>query len=61
MSAIADAVEGNFSSKTPLLRTADQYAVWKARIYTACWAACQIDIFLLKDNDCEQLLRKFNS
>ena len=57
---MTDVGEGSFSNKTPLLPTADQYAVWKARIYTACWAAAQVDIFSVKDVDCQAFLKKWN-
>jgi hypothetical protein len=36
-----------------VLKTADQYDMWKARVTDACWAACHRNVFDLSDNDCK--------
>jgi hypothetical protein len=39
-----------------ILRTADQYHLWKARISTACWSATRANVFDVSDEDCETAL-----
>ena len=42
-------------TKCPMiLKTADQYDVWKARVADACWSATGKDIFALTDEACLQ-------
>ena len=36
-----------------VLRTAEQYDMWKARVADACWAATGKDIFAVDDDDCD--------
>ena len=36
-----------------ILRTADQYSVWKCRVADSCWAATHRDIFSITDGDCK--------
>lgn len=43
----------------PLLRYADQYELWKARTYAACWAASRLDVFTITDAQCIQLDKSF--
>jgi hypothetical protein len=38
--------------KKLLLRTADQYALWKARTSAACWAKTSRDVFIVTDDEC---------
>lgn len=40
-------------TKCPVLKTADQYDVWKARVADACWSATGKDIFSLTDEACQ--------
>ena len=42
----------------PLLKTADQYMAWKARVVDKCWALTGKDISLVTDHICEQALTK---
>jgi hypothetical protein len=42
-----------------LLRTADQYMVWKSRVADACWAATHKDVFALDDGDCKRGIDAF--
>jgi hypothetical protein len=44
---------------TVILRTADQYHLWKARISTACWSATRANVFEVSDNDCDKGLKVF--
>jgi hypothetical protein len=37
-----------------LLKTADQYLVWKSRVSDACWAATHRDPFAVDDPDCKR-------
>jgi len=39
-----------------ILKTADQYDLWKARIADACWAATGLDLFTVDDDDCDTAL-----
>ena len=47
------------SSAKIILRTADQYHLWKARVHAACWAATRLRVFDLKDQDCIALMDNF--
>jgi hypothetical protein len=42
-----------------VLRTADQYDIWKARVTDACWAATHRDIFELTDKACADGLKAY--
>ena len=35
-----------------LLRSADQYSLWKARASAACWSITQRDVFAVTDEQC---------
>ena len=35
-----------------ILRTADQYELWKCRIHATCWAKTKISIFEVKAEEC---------
>ena len=36
-----------------ILRTADQYSLWKVRVSAACWSATRIHIFNTTDTECD--------
>lgn len=38
-----------------VLRTADQYTLWKERVAACCWAATRLDVFTLTDAQCEEM------
>ena len=42
------------TSPKMLLKTADQYLVWKSRVSDACWAATHRDPFAVDDTDCKR-------
>jgi len=42
-----------------LLKTADQYDIWKARVTDACWAATTRNVFNVTDEDCTRGLDAF--
>ena len=42
------------TSPKMLLKTADQYLVWKSRVSDACWAATHRDPFAVEDTDCKR-------
>ena len=42
-----------------VLKTADQYPVWKARIGDSCWAACHKDIWTVSNTDCAVAIKEF--
>jgi len=50
------------STQTPrvrvILRTADQYPLWKARVIDACWAATRMNLFDVSDNECIANMRE---
>ena len=52
MSLTPDSVEKT-SVKT-LLRTADQFQLWKARCSAACWSIAKLNIFDVTDGDCSE-------
>ena len=58
MSADTSANEGRFHVKV-MLRTADQYPLWKARINSACWSATRISVFAVSDEDCSKASANF--
>ena len=45
-------------SQIPLLKTADQYHAWKARVVDRCWALTGRDITAVTDQACEQAITK---
>lgn len=54
--------EASQSSSTPrctlILRSADQYHLWKARVADACYAAVYKDVFAITDNDCRAAIQE---
>jgi hypothetical protein len=40
-----------------ILRSADQYLMWKARVGDLCWSATGMDIFDVTDDQCKTLMR----
>ncbi len=36
-----------------ILRTADQYDIWRARVADACWSATCKDVFTISDEECK--------
>ena len=42
-----------------ILRTADQYRLWKARVSTACWSATRADVFAVSDEDCDKSMKAY--
>ena len=36
-----------------LLRTADQYNLWKERVSACCWVTTRLDVFTLTDDECD--------
>ena len=42
-----------------VLKTADQYDLWKARVSDACWAATHKNLFDVSDEDCKATLAAF--
>lgn len=42
-----------------ILRTADQYHLWRARVNASCWAATRLQVFTITDKECISLLGKF--
>jgi hypothetical protein len=39
-----------------VLRTADQYDMWKARVADVCWSATGKDVFAVTDDDCKAVM-----
>lgn len=42
-----------------VLRTCDQYTLWKARITSTCWAATRKDVFEVTDQECKEASNLF--
>src|SRR5688572_1509767 len=45
------------SIRIPLLKTADQYLAWRARIYDKCWAVTGHDLSQVTDDECLAALK----
>jgi hypothetical protein len=41
-----------------ILKTADQYDIWKARVSDVCWSATLKDVFSITDDDCKAAIAK---
>ena len=39
-----------------ILRSSDQYDIWRARIAESCYAAVHKDVFAITDNDCKSAI-----
>jgi hypothetical protein len=53
------AMETSASTKCPvILKTADQYDIWKARVSDACWSATLKDVFTVTDEECKLAIAK---
>jgi hypothetical protein len=52
MSASMDNSAELQSAKIPLLKTADQYLAWRARVYDKCWAVTGHDLSQVTDDEC---------
>ena len=51
------ATNSSVSSKCPVvLKTADQYDIWKARVADACWSATAKDVFSISDEECKKAI-----
>ena len=47
------------TTKCPvILKTADQYDIWKARVSDACWSATLKDVFAVTDDECKAAIAK---
>lgn len=44
--------DGHGATPKVILRTADQYHLWRARTSAACWAATRMQIFDITDDEC---------
>jgi len=42
-----------------ILKTADQYSVWKSRVGDACWVACHRDIWSVTAKECNVALKDY--
>jgi hypothetical protein len=48
----------DFAIPRVILRTGDQFALWKERVAATCWAATRLDVFSLSDDDCDLLIQE---
>ena len=46
---------------TVILRTADQYDIWKNRVADVCWAATCQDVFTISDEECKAAIAVLES
>jgi transposase InsO family protein len=54
-----DAAAGSSAIKcTMVLKTVDQYDIWKGRVSDACWSATLKNLFEISDDDCKAAIRK---
>lgn len=44
-----------------ILRSTDQYHLWKARINDACWSATRLSVFDITDEKCDELLEEYDA
>ena len=42
-----------------ILKTGEQYAVWKERVSILCWSLTKVDVFQLTDLECAHLTRAY--
>jgi hypothetical protein len=42
-----------------ILRTADQYHLWRARVNASCWAATRVQVFTITDDECNKFMHKY--
>ena len=54
----ANIEDSRFAFKT-LLRTADQYPIWKQRLRAVCWGCVKQDIFDVTDDQCVAAINAF--
>jgi hypothetical protein len=45
------------TAKIPLLKTADQFLAWKARVFDKCWAVTGHDLSQVTDEECQLALK----
>lgn len=63
MSLNADsATEDAASTHKPkiILKTGEQYYLWKERVSTVCWTLTRLDVFALTDANCEELIKIYD-
>ena len=53
MSLTADYASGAAHKCAVILKTVDQYDMWKARVTDACWSATLMNVFDVTDEDCK--------
>ena len=41
-----------------VLKTADQYDIWKARVTDSCWSATLKDVFTIADEECKHAINE---
>lgn len=39
-----------------ILKTADQYEIWKSRVSDACWCATTKNVFSISDDECKHAI-----
>jgi hypothetical protein len=61
MSLTSAMTESSTLKCSVLLRTADQYPIWKSRVTDACWAATHKDVFAITDEDCKIAVGDFEA
>src|SRR6185312_6756607 len=54
-SAVSTAVPAR---RAVILRTADQYDIWRNRVGDACWAATCKDVFSITDEQCKVVIQE---
>ena len=47
-------------SNKVILKSADQYHLWKARTHAACWAATRLNVFDITDEECLQITSDYD-
>jgi hypothetical protein len=43
-----------------VLRSSDQFALWKERVSNLCWAATHVDVFSLSDDQCDRIMKAYD-
>ena len=53
-----DGTSASTSKCAVVLKTADQYDIWKARVSDACWSTTLKDVFTITDEECKHAISK---
>ena len=56
----ADGARNSNHTVKVILRNAEQYHLWRARVSAACWAATRANVFAISDDECDAANEAYN-